>query len=142
MDHFHQRRSPKSEIKEQRFCDGFVSAGFLHILGRKKDLVITGGFNVYPKEVEDCIDHLPDVEESAVIGMSSVAQVTEDHFYLSVLGVPHKDLGEVVVAVVHSKSSASQEENEQAIIWALRKVLAEYKVGGILLFISLICDLM
>ncbi|KAE9416022.1 hypothetical protein Angca_008565, partial [Angiostrongylus cantonensis] len=102
--------------------------GFLHILGRKKDLVITGGFNVYPKEVEDCIDHLPDVEESAVIGMSSVAQVTEDHFYLSVLGVPHKDLGEVVVAVVHSKSSASQEENEQAIIWALRKVLAEYKV--------------
>ncbi|VDM53333.1 unnamed protein product [Angiostrongylus costaricensis] len=102
-------------------------SGFLHILGRRKDLVISGGFNVYPKEVEDCMNRLPDVEESAVIGMSSV---------------PHKDLGEVVVAVVHSKSSASQEENEQAIISALRKVLVEYKVGGILLFISLICDLM
>ncbi|KAJ1347904.1 AMP-binding enzyme [Parelaphostrongylus tenuis] len=90
---------------------------FLHILGRKKDLIITGGFNVYPKEVEDCIDHLPDVEESAIIG------------------VPHKDLGEVVVAVVNSKSLANEKGSEQAIISALKKVLVEYKIPRRVIFV-------
>lgn len=47
-------------------------SGFLKILGRGKDLVITGGFNVYPKEIEDCIDRLPDVSESAIIGRISL----------------------------------------------------------------------
>jgi malonyl-CoA/methylmalonyl-CoA synthetase len=58
-------------------CDGYVT-----IVGREKDLVITGGFNVYPKEVESLIDDMPGVLESAVIG------------------VPHPDFGEAVVAIV------------------------------------------
>jgi len=56
--------------------------GYLHIVGRSKDLIISGGLNVYPKEVEDVIDQLPGVLESAVIG------------------VPDSDFGEAVVAVV------------------------------------------
>jgi malonyl-CoA/methylmalonyl-CoA synthetase len=56
--------------------------GYLYILGREKDLVITGGLNVYPKELEELIDLLPAVRESAVIG------------------VPHDDFGEALVAVL------------------------------------------
>jgi malonyl-CoA/methylmalonyl-CoA synthetase len=56
--------------------------GYLTIIGRAKDLVISGGLNVYPREIEEVIDSLPDVVESAVIG------------------VPDPDLGEAVVAVV------------------------------------------
>jgi malonyl-CoA/methylmalonyl-CoA synthetase len=61
------------------FRDGFFitgdlgkidERGYVHIVGRGKDLVITGGFNVYPKEVEDVIDSLPGVVESAVIGLA------------------------------------------------------------------------
>ncbi|MFT7593643.1 MAG: malonyl-CoA/methylmalonyl-CoA synthetase [Paracoccaceae bacterium] len=58
------------------------SDGYISIVGRQKDLIITGGFNVYPKEIESLIDDLPGVLESAVIG------------------VPHPDFGEAVVAVV------------------------------------------
>jgi malonyl-CoA/methylmalonyl-CoA synthetase len=58
------------------------SDGYVTIVGRAKDLIITGGFNVYPKELETLIDDIPGVLESAVIG------------------VPHKDFGEAVVAVV------------------------------------------
>jgi malonyl-CoA/methylmalonyl-CoA synthetase len=58
------------------------SDGYVTIVGRAKDLIITGGFNVYPKEVESLIDDLPGVQESAVIG------------------VPHPDFGEAVVAIV------------------------------------------
>jgi malonyl-CoA/methylmalonyl-CoA synthetase len=56
--------------------------GRLSIVGRAKDLVITGGYNVYPKEVERALDDMPQVHESAVIG------------------VPHADFGEAVVAIV------------------------------------------
>jgi malonyl-CoA/methylmalonyl-CoA synthetase len=55
--------------------------GRLTLAGREKDLIITGGLNVYPKEVEQCLDDMGDVLESAVIG------------------VPHPDFGEAVVAV-------------------------------------------
>jgi malonyl-CoA/methylmalonyl-CoA synthetase len=58
------------------------AGGYVHIVGRGKDLVITGGFNVYPKEVEDEIDALPGVLESAVIGLA------------------HADFGEGVTAIV------------------------------------------
>ena len=51
------------------------------MVGRGKDLIITGGFNVYPKEVENLIDELAEVEESAVIGL------------------PHDDFGEGVTAI-------------------------------------------
>lgn len=62
---------------------GLIDAdGYVHIVGRATDLVISGGYNIYPKEVEEAIDALPGVLESAVIG------------------VPHPDLGEAVVAVV------------------------------------------
>lgn len=61
---------------------------YLSIVGRSKDLIISGGFNVYPKEIEEVIDALPGVEESAVIG------------------VPHADFGEAVVAVVVPRAGA------------------------------------
>ena len=66
--------------------------GYVHIVGRGKDLVITGGFNVYPKEVEDEIDAIPGVFESAVIG------------------VPHQDFGEGVTAVVVRSKEAELDE--------------------------------
>ena len=56
--------------------------GYVHIVGRGKDLIISGGYNIYPKEIELVIDDLPGVVESAVIG------------------VTHKDFGEAVVAVI------------------------------------------
>lgn len=62
--------------------------GYVHIVGRGKDLIITGGYNVYPKEVELLIDDLPGVIESAVIG------------------VPHSDFGEAVVAIVVAQKNA------------------------------------
>ena len=63
-----------------------------HIVGRGKDLIISGGFNVYPKEVEEEIDALPGVVESAVIG------------------VAHPDFGEGVTAVVVKKQDAALDE--------------------------------
>ncbi|WP_447894917.1 malonate--CoA ligase [Vreelandella sp. GE22] len=81
--------------------------GYLNIVGRDKDLVISGGYNVYPKEIEQFIDDLDDVEESAVIG------------------VHHADLGEGVVAVVVPKASANV--NEAQILEAIKDVLARYK---------------
>jgi malonyl-CoA/methylmalonyl-CoA synthetase len=81
--------------------------GYIHIVGRDKDLVISGGFNVYPKEVEQVIDEMDSVLESAVIG------------------VPHPDFGEGVTAVVVRQPGAQVEESEvQA---ALTGRLAKYK---------------
>ena len=82
--------------------------GYVSIVGRAKDLVISGGFNVYPKEVEDVIDSLAGVDESAVVG------------------VPHADFGEGVVAVVVPERGAAPEE--AAIIAACREKLAAFKV--------------
>ncbi|MCT7654700.1 hypothetical protein MBH78_07735 [Oceanimonas sp. NS1] len=76
-------------------------------MGRDKDLVISGGYNVYPKEIEQLIDELPGVSESAVIG------------------VPHPDLGEVVTAVVVPKPGATP--NEAEIRQLLSDRLARYK---------------
>jgi malonyl-CoA/methylmalonyl-CoA synthetase len=88
--------------------------GYLWIAGRSKDLVISGGFNVYPKEVELEIDALPGVVESAVIG------------------VPHPDFGEAVTAVVVMKKHAAL--TEAGIISALRKRLAVYKLPKRVIF--------
>jgi malonyl-CoA/methylmalonyl-CoA synthetase len=66
----------------------FDGDGYLHIVGRSKDLIISGGLNVYPKEVESVLDELPGVLESAVIG------------------VPDADFGEAVVAVVVGDGTA------------------------------------
>ncbi|HVB89447.1 MAG TPA: malonyl-CoA synthase [Beijerinckiaceae bacterium] len=81
--------------------------GYVHIVGRGKDLVISGGFNVYPKEVEDEIDALAGVAESAVIGL------------------PHPDLGEGVAAVVVRSGDAEVEETQ--VLAALRDRLARFK---------------
>jgi malonyl-CoA/methylmalonyl-CoA synthetase len=81
--------------------------GYVWILGRGKDLVITGGFNVYPKEVELEIDAIPGVAESAVIGL------------------PHPDFGEAVTAVVIRDGDACPDEAEMLV--TLRGKLAAFK---------------
>jgi len=88
---------------------GSLSAdGYLTIAGRSKDLIITGGYNVYPKEIELALDELPGVHESAVVG------------------VPHPDFGEAVTAVVVPKKGARPSEAE--LIAALKARLANFKV--------------
>ena len=82
--------------------------GYLHIVGRSKDVIITGGFNVYPREVEAEIDAIPGVVESAVFG------------------VPHPDFGEGVSAVVVPQASAAA-PSEAQILATLRERLAGYK---------------
>jgi malonyl-CoA/methylmalonyl-CoA synthetase len=82
--------------------------GYVHILGRGKDLVISGGFNVYPKEIESEIDAMPGVIESAVIG------------------VPHADFGEGVTAVVVCNKGA--EISEASVLKALDGRLAKFKM--------------
>jgi malonyl-CoA/methylmalonyl-CoA synthetase len=82
--------------------------GYVHILGRGKDLVISGGFNVYPKEIESEIDAMPGVIESAVIG------------------VPHADFGEGVTAVLVCSKGA--DVSEAAVLKALDGRLAKFKM--------------
>ena len=86
----------------------FDKDGYLSIVGRAKDLIITGGYNVYPKEIELVLDELPGVSESAVIG------------------VAHSDFGEAVTAVVVPKANSRLDES--IIISELKSKLAGYKV--------------
>jgi malonyl-CoA/methylmalonyl-CoA synthetase len=79
------------------------------IVGRAKDMLISGGFNVYPKEIESLIDALPGVDESAVVGM------------------PHPDFGEAGLAIVTIKPG-HQAPAVEAITTALKAKLANYKV--------------
>jgi malonyl-CoA/methylmalonyl-CoA synthetase len=103
----------RAEFREDGF---FVSGdlgyydekGYLRISGRGKDLIISGGFNVYPAEVEGAVEALPGVAECAVIG------------------VPHPDFGEGVVAVVIPKPGAQLDEREMQ--KALAGELAKYKL--------------
>ncbi|MEK0081675.1 malonate--CoA ligase [Benzoatithermus flavus] len=88
--------------------------GYLTLVGRAKDLVITGGLNVYPSEVEAVIDELPGVVESAVVGL------------------PHPDLGEAVTAVIKPKPGAAPDE--AAVIAACKAQLAGFKVPKRVLF--------
>jgi malonyl-CoA/methylmalonyl-CoA synthetase len=90
--------------------------GYVSIVGREKDMVITGGLNVYPKEIELFIDDLPGVSESAVIG------------------VPHADFGEGVVAVVVPENVA--DVNEHDIIDACKARLANFKVPKRVVFVD------
>ena len=86
----------------------FDADGYVAIVGRARDLIISGGFNVYPAEVEAAIDALPTVAESAVIG------------------IPHADFGEAVTAVVAARPGA--ELSETAVREKLGGVLARYKL--------------
>jgi malonyl-CoA/methylmalonyl-CoA synthetase len=70
--------------------------GYVHIVGRSKDLIISGGYNIYPKEIEQILDDVPGVLESAVIG------------------VPHADFGETVLAVVVLRSGVTLRESDLA----------------------------
>jgi malonyl-CoA/methylmalonyl-CoA synthetase len=82
--------------------------GYLYIVGRAKDLIISGGLNVYPKEVEAALQRLPGIADAAVIG------------------APHGDLGEAVVAVVVPEAGVRL--SEERVIAALRPRLAAFKV--------------
>ena len=82
--------------------------GYVTIVGRSKDLIISGGYNVYPAEIEGFINDMPGVAESAVVG------------------VPHPDFGEVGVAVVIPKPGAQL--NADAIIADLKSRLANFKI--------------
>jgi malonyl-CoA/methylmalonyl-CoA synthetase len=103
----------KSEFRDDGF---FITGdlgkiddkGYVHILGRGKDLVISGGFNVYPKEIESEIDAMPGVVESAVIGL------------------PHADFGEGVTAVVVCHPDA--DVSETSVLKALDGRLAKFKM--------------
>jgi malonyl-CoA/methylmalonyl-CoA synthetase len=86
----------------------FDTDGYLSIVGRAKDLIITGGYNVYPKEIELVIDAIPGVQECAVFG------------------VPHPDFGEAVTAVVVPVAGAAL--SEAAILARLKGEIANYKV--------------
>ena len=105
------------KTKEEFTADGFFktgdvgkidSQGYITIVGRSKDLIISGGYNVYPAEIEGYINELPGVAESALVG------------------VPHPDFGEVGVAVVIAKPGTVLEP--AAIVAALKASLANFKI--------------
>ena len=109
-------RMPEKTIEEFT-PDGFFKTGdvgkidergYVTIVGRSKDLIISGGYNVYPAEIEGYITELPGVLESALVG------------------VPHPDFGEVGVAVVVARPGAAL--SEPAIIAGLKAKLANFKI--------------
>ena len=84
------------------------AGGCVTIVGRSKDLIISGGYNVYPAEIEALINELPDVAESAVVG------------------VPHPDFGEAVVALIVPKPGAAPDAD--GVVAALKSRIANFKV--------------
>jgi malonyl-CoA/methylmalonyl-CoA synthetase len=105
------------KTKEEFTADGFFKTGdvgkrdergYVTIVGRSKDLIISGGYNVYPAEIEGYINDMPGVAESALVG------------------VPHPDFGEVGVAVVIAKPVAHIEP--EAVIATLKSQLANFKI--------------
>jgi malonyl-CoA/methylmalonyl-CoA synthetase len=117
-------RMPEKTAQEFRddgfFITGDVGVigkdGYVSIVGRAKDLVISGGLNVYPKEIERLIDSLPGVMESAVVGL------------------PHPDFGEAVAAVVVRERGATVTEID--IVMAARAELAGFKVPKTIFFVE------
>ena len=105
------------KTKEEFTVDGFFKTGdvgkidadgYITIVGRSKDLIISGGYNVYPAEIEGYINDLPGVAESALVG------------------VPHADFGEVGVAVVIAKPGMTL--TPEQIVAALKSKLANFKI--------------
>jgi malonyl-CoA/methylmalonyl-CoA synthetase len=115
-------RNPEKTREDKRGNGFFITGdlgrideqGYLVISGRAKDLIITGGFNVYPKEIEEVIDAMPGVIESAVIGL------------------PHKDFGEAVTAVVATRSTL----DEKAMIATMKTSLGAFKVPKRIVFVE------
>jgi malonyl-CoA/methylmalonyl-CoA synthetase len=109
-------RMPEKTVEEFT-ADGYFKTGdvgkvdergYVTIVGRSKDLIISGGYNVYPAEIEGYINEMPGVAESAVVG------------------VPHPDFGEVGVAVVIAKAGAAVQPD--AVIAELKAKLANFKI--------------
>ncbi len=105
------------KTKEEFTADGYFKTGdvgkidergYIVIVGRSKDLIISGGYNVYPAEIEGYINDMPGVAESALVG------------------VPHPDFGEVGVAVVTSKPGAVVDPGQ--IVASLKSKLANFKI--------------
>lgn len=105
------------KTQEEFTADGYFKTGdvgkidergYIVIVGRSKDLIISGGYNVYPAEIEGYINDMPGVAESALVG------------------VPHPDFGEVGVAVVIAKPGASLESGQ--IVGELKAKLANFKI--------------
>lgn len=105
------------KTREEFTADGYFKTGdvgkydergYVTIVGRSKDLIISGGYNVYPAEIEGYINELPGVAESALVG------------------VPHPDFGEVGVAVVVRKPGAALEPEQ--IVTTLKSRLANFKI--------------
>jgi malonyl-CoA/methylmalonyl-CoA synthetase len=91
--------------------------GYVAIVGRSKDLIISGGLNIYPKEIESYLDNIDGVRESAVIGAA------------------HPDFGEAVVAVV-VRAPGSEDVTEADILAALKQKIAGYKVPKRVFFVA------
>ncbi len=111
----------KEEFREDGFFItgdmGMIDGdGYVHIVGRSKDLIISGGYNVYPKEVELLLDEQDGVKESAVIG------------------VPHPDFGEGVVGVIVAEKDRALEEKD--LLESIRSQIARYKQPKRLVFID------
>lgn len=106
----------RPDLDKEAFWNGWLCTGdmarrdeegFIYVVERKSDMIISGGINIYPKEIENIIAEHPNVEMVAVIG------------------IPHEDLGESVKAVVQLKPGTTATEEE--IIDLCRKNLASYK---------------
>ena len=116
-------RNPQKTAADFRTDGFFVTGdigridahGYVHIVGRAKDLIITGGYNVYPAEVEQELNALPGVLESAVFG------------------VPHPDFGEGVTALIVRTAGAGT-RTKATILRSLRERLAGYKLPKRVLF--------
>ncbi len=109
--YWRQPERTQAEFRDGWFVTGDLAeqdaSGRISIVGRHKDLIISGGLNIYPREVEEELDALPGIEEAAVIG------------------VPHADFGEAVVAVV---VAADDWPGEAQVIARLKQRLASFKV--------------
>lgn len=117
-------RRPEKTAEDFR-ADGFFVTGdigrfdenhYLHIVGRAKDMIITGGLNVYPREIEAEIDAIPDVVESAVIGL------------------PHEDFGEAVTAIIVARGGCAMTETN--VLQALAGKLAGFKQPKKVIFLD------
>ncbi|MEG3177639.1 malonyl-CoA synthase [Sphingomonas sp. RB3P16] len=115
-------RLPEKTAEELRDDGFFITGdlgvvddrGYVRIVGRAKDLIICGGFNIYPAEIEALLDAVPGIAESAVIG------------------IPHPDMGEGVVAVVQSSRA---DLDEAAVLAALEKQVARFKQPRRVIFV-------
>ena len=113
MGYWQMPEKTAAELRENGFfitgdLGRFDGEGYLHIVGRQKDLIIAGGYNIYPKEVELALDAMPGVKESAVIG------------------VPHPDLGEAAIGILIPHEDMTPDN--AMILSELARRLARYKL--------------